>query len=143
MAQKLIFSVQESLHENCSILTICISILKNNYFIFNIIFFLSFKIINENSELKNKYSNLFKLLNRMSDKEKKNRPYCEQIIMEENLWALYINELNLNTTDSKISKKSEEKFSNHFINIKLNISDKIKIVKSSRQTIYQKISCRV
>jgi serine/threonine protein kinase len=87
-----------------------------------ILFF--FRIIDKNSELEKKYSKLFELLSRMLDTEEKNRPNCEQILVEKTLWAIKRDQLMESSTDSILNTN---KFFIAFIEKKSNLSNKTEI----------------
>jgi len=80
------------------------------------------------SELETKYSNLFKLTERLTSPLKNKRPNCEQILEERNLWALSSTELMRNK-DFKIPseniEKIEDSFHLFFIKTKLKFESEI------------------
>ncbi len=89
---------------------------------------MNFRPIGESSKLKDKYLNLFELIERMTSSLKNRRPNCDEIFLQKNLWSLNLTELqNDSEFKSKEMQFSDNIFHSNFIKIKskmsLNLSD--------------------
>ncbi len=84
-----------------------------------LIFFLNYRPIGENSNLKNKYKKLFRLTVRMTATQKIIRPNCEEILSEKDFWSLDLSDLkNKYKFNSKKMKYCDDVFHSRFIEVK-------------------------
>ncbi len=84
------------------------------------------------STLRDKYKNLFKVMKQMKEPMKELRPNCESILKEKNLWSLSINDLENDTTFAQICEQTfnierfEDNFHSVFINRKYKAFNRLK-----------------